>query len=288
MHIETKGVKIFKWFNYFILALLSFICLYPMMYVAFVAFSDPLRYMAHRGPLLMPLGFSTASIRSIFQNHLILNAYRNTLWLLVIGVPFNLFMTLLGAYFLSRRGLMLFKPIMLLIIFTMYFSGGMIPRFNLIALDLGLMNSRWALILPGAISTFNMIILRTAMSSVPASLEESAKIDGASHFRVLFKIMLPLVTPTMAVLVLFYGVGYWNAWFDARLFVNVRQMMPLQLLLREMLVLNNVEILEVDAEPVALTVQYSIIIVSTVPILVLYPFLQRYFVKGMMVGAVKG
>jgi len=294
MHFETTGMKAFKWFNYVFLALLSFVCLYPMLYVLFVAFSDPREYMVHQGALWSPAGFSTASMRAVFGNAQILRGYRNTLWILGLGVPINIFMTLLGAYFLSRKGVMLFRPIMLLIIFTMYFSGGMIPRFRLVS-DLGLINSRWAIILPSAISVFNMIILRTAMNSVPASLEESAKIDGASHFRILFKIFLPLVMPTIAVLVLFYGVAFWNMWFDPFLFLGpqANHLVPLQIVLRGILVNNNMDMMVDgvgmdDRALVAVTIQYAIIIVSTVPILMLYPFLQRYFVKGVMVGAVKG
>jgi len=178
-------------------------------------------------------------------------------------------------------------------IFTMYFSGGMIPTFLLIR-DLGLLQTRWSLVLPGAISTFNVIVLRTAMWAVPDSLEESAKLDGATHFRILFQIMIPLVKPTLAVLLLFYGVGHWNSWFPAMIYLQHRRdLFPLQLILREILVLNDVSGIDTggalgDVEMIAATMQYALIIVATVPILALYPFLQRYFTKGVMIGAVKG
>ena len=172
----------------------------------------------------------------------------------------------------------------------MYFSGGLIPSFLLVQ-NLGLLDSRWALVLPGAISTFNMIILRTAMQGVPDSLTESAKLDGASHFRILFQIILPLVKPTLAVLVLFYGVSHWNSWFPAMIYLRSRELFPLQLILREILVMNDVAGLDFaagDVEMIAATIRYALIIVATVPILCLYPFLQRYFTKGVMIGAVKG
>ena len=290
MHIESTGQKIFKAFNYPILALLAFVCLYPMLYVVFASFSDPSRYMAHSGALTWALGFSTASYREVFRNPNILSGYRNTLWILSVGLVINMFMTVLGSYFISRKGLMLWRPVMMLILFTMYFSGGLIPSFLLIQ-NLGLYDTRWALVLPGAISTFNMIILRTAMQGVPDSLEESAKLDGANHFRILFQIILPLVKPTLAVLVLFYGVSHWNSWFAAMIYLQDRSLFPLQLILREILIMNDVGGLDVaagDVEMVAATIRYALIIVATVPILTLYPFLQRYFTKGVMIGAVKG
>jgi len=264
-----------------------------MLYVVFVAFSSPNQFMAHSGALWLPLGFSLSSFQAVFNNPNVWSGYRNTLWILAVGIPINIFMTLLGAYFLSRRGVLFWRPIMLLILFTMYFSGGMIPGYLLVARTLGLLNSRWAVILPGAISTFNMIILRTAMSSVPPSLEESAKIDGANHFIILFRIMLPLVMPTIAVLILFYGINHWNSWFGAMLYLHRRELFPLQLILREILVANDVgmglEGVDLgDREMIAQTIQYAVIVVATVPILALYPFLQRFFVKGVMVGAVKG
>jgi len=294
MHFETKGQVLFRWlFNYPFLIILTFICLYPMLYVLFAAFSNPSLYMAHRDALWRPLGFSTGSFVHVFENPNLISGYLNTVWILAVGVPINMFLTILGAYFLSRRGVMFFKPIMILIIFTMYFSGGLIPTYMLVQ-NLGLLDTRWALILPGAVSTFNMIVLRTAMHAVPESLEESAKLDGANHFRILFQIMVPLVKPTMAVLVLFYGVGHWNSWFPAMIYLRNRALFPLQLILREILVLNDVAGLDLgaggagDVEMIAATVRYALIIVATVPILALYPFLQRYFTKGVMIGAIKG
>jgi len=264
-----------------------------MLYVVFASFSIPTQYMAHRGPLWGSLGFSLASYQEVFRNPNIVSGYINTFWILAVGMPINMLLTIIAGYFLSRRGVMFFRPIMIMMIFTMYFSGGMIPTFLLIR-DLGLLQTRWSLVLPGAISTFNVIVLRTAMWAVPDSLEESAKLDGATHFRILFQIMIPLVKPTLAVLLLFYGVGHWNSWFPAMIYLQHRRdLFPLQLILREILVLNDVSGIDTggalgDVEMIAATMQYALIIVATVPILALYPFLQRYFTKGVMIGAVKG
>ena len=176
-----------------------------------------------------------------------------------------------------------------MVVFTMYFQGGMIPSFLNIQ-SLGLYNTRWAILLPGAISTFNMVIMRTAMQSIDASLEESAQLDGASQFTILFKIMVPLTKATIAVLVLYYGVAHWNSWFNAMIYLKDSDKYPLQLYLRQVLIMNDVSATTDgnDSPMLSESIKYANIIVATVPILLLYPFLQKYFVKGMMVGAVKG
>jgi len=201
-------------------------------------------------------------------------------------------MTVLCAYGLSRKGLMFNRIVTIMVVFTMYFSGGMVPSF-LVVRGLGLYNSRLALIIPGAISTFNMIIMRTAMAGVPDSLEESARLEGASHLQVLFKIMIPVTMPTIAVLILYYGVGHWNSWFSASIYLKDPSKYPLQLYLRQILIqsqmsdMNQASASE-DQALLAETIKYATIIVATVPILILYPFLQKYFVKGVMVGSLKG
>ena len=289
---DPLGERVFRVINYFILSAFSLICLYPMLYVVFAAFSSPNLFMAHYGPLWKPLGFSLAPFRAVFANPNIWNGYKNTLWIVVVGVVLNIFMTLLGAYFLSRKDVMLGRTITLIILFTMYFSGGMIPSYILMQ-NLGLLNSRWALILPGLVSTYNMIIMRTAFVGVPPSLEESAKLDGANHYTILFRIMMPLCMPTIAVLILYYGVSHWNSWFGAMIYIRKRELYPLQLILREILVANDTNSMTQggdigDIEMISKTIQYAVIVVATAPILCLYPFLQRYFVKGVMIGAVKG
>ncbi len=209
-----------------------------------------------------------------------------------MGLIFNILLTSMGAYFLSRKNIMLKKVVMFMIVFTMFFNGGMIPNYFLIN-SLKLDNSLWALIIPSAINTFNLIIMRTAFQSIPDSLEESAKLDGAGHFTILFRIILPLSLPTLAVIVLYYGVGHWNAWFNAMLYLRRREMFPLQLILREILIINDTSAMMAggsfagDQDLVSETIKYAVIMVATVPILVLYPFLQKYFVKGALIGSVK-
>ena len=182
---------------------------------------------------------------------------------------------------------------MILIIITMYFNGGLIPNYLNIK-QLGLYDSLFSLILPGAISTFNLIIMRTAFFAVPDSLEESARLDGANHFVILFRIILPLTMPTVAVLILYYAVGHWNSWFNAMIYLKTRDKFPLQLILREILIQNDTTAMTAgsgdtgDKLAIAETIRYATIVVATVPILCVYPFLQKYFVKGVMVGAVKG
>ena len=192
---------------------------------------------------------------------------------------------------LSRRDVLFKQFVTVAIIFTMYFSGGLIPTYFNVR-DLGLYNSTWALILPVAINTFNLIIMRTGFEAVPVSLEESATLDGAGHFTILFRIILPLVLPTVAVMVLYYGVQHWNSWFNASIYLNESSKYPLQLVLRGILISNDTQQMTtgVDAGStlaISETIKYAIIVISTVPILCIYPFLQKYFIKGAMVGAVK-
>ena len=217
--------------------------------------------------------------------------YKNTLIILVIAVTLNMFLTALGAYFMSRKNVMLKKPITLLIIFTMYFSGGLIPVY-LNVKSLGLLDTYAALILPVAINTFNLIIMRTAFASIPESLEESARLDGAGHFRLLFQIILPLSKATVAVILLYYAVEHWNSWFNAMIYLNDRNKFPLQLVLQEILIQNDTSSMTQmvsagDSSSVGETVKYAVIIVSSLPIFCIYPFIQKYFEKGVMIGAVK-
>jgi putative aldouronate transport system permease protein len=266
-------------------------CLYPILYVLFASMSDNNLLMQHTGVLFGPLGFSTNAYFKVFKNPMILLGYRNTLFVLVAGVLVSLFMTSLGAYFLSRKQILFKKPIMMLIIFTMFFSGGMIP-FYLNLRDLRLTNTLWGLIIPFAISTYNMIILRTSFEAIPDSLTEAALIDGAGHVRILFSIILPLSKAILAVMILYYGLGIWNAWFWASAILRKRELYPLQVILREILLQNSAVAMSTginagDQESVAATIKYATIIVATVPMLCIYPFLQKYFARGVMIGAVK-
>lgn len=288
---HTLGENIFAVFNYMFIALISLMCLYPMVYVLFASISDNGLLMQHEGILLRPLGFSLNAYTKVFQNPMILLGYRNTLFLLVVGVLVSLLMTSLGAYFLSRKQVFFKMPIMMLITFTMFFSGGMIP-FYLNLRDLHLTNTLWGLIIPFAISTYNMIILRTSFAAIPDSLTEAALIDGAGHVRILFAIILPLSKAILAVMILYYGIGIWNSWFWASAILRRRELYPLQVILREILLQNSAVAMSTgvdtgDQESVAATIKYATIIVATVPVLCIYPFLQKYFTRGVMIGAVK-
>ncbi len=288
---RSKGELVFSAFNYTFLTCIMVICLYPVFYVAMASVSDSSLLTQHSGILFKPLGFSMDSYEKVFHNPMILKGYGNTLFILVIGVFLDIIMTSIGAYFLSRNNVMLRKPIMLMILFTMFFSGGMIP-FYLTLKDLHLTNSLWGLIVPFLINTYNLIILRTSFESIPHSLVEAAEIDGAGHIRILFSVILPLSKAIIAVMVLYYGVGIWNGWFWASTIIRKREMYPLQVILREILMQNDVGAMTAgvsvaDQESVGMTIKYATIIVATLPILCIYPFLQRYFTKGALIGAVK-
>jgi len=286
------GGKAFVVINVTVLLFLTVITAYPILYVLFASLSKPASFLAHQGLLLKPAGFSLDAYKLVLDNQMIMGGYLNTLIIVVVGVTFNLLMTSLGAYFLSRKDVMWRNAIMMIIVFTMFFGGGLVPYY-LTVTALHLDNSLLALIIPTAVSTFNLILMRTSFMSIPDEITESATMDGASHLTVLFRIIFPLSLPVVAVMVLYYGVGHWNAWFNAMLFIRDRDLYPLQLVLREILVQNNTEAMLVGTDSfdkglVAETIKYAVIIVATVPILALYPFLQRYFVKGMMIGALKG
>ncbi|MDF2887253.1 MAG: sugar transporter permease [Lacrimispora sp.] len=288
---KSKGERAFSVFNYIFLTLLIVLCLYPVWYVAVASFSNSNLLTQHTGLLIKPVGWSIDAYKKVFKNPMIGRGYLNTLFILVVGVFLDLIMTSLGAYFLSRKRVMFKRPIMLLIVFTMFFSGGMIP-FYLNLKDLRMTNSLWGLIVPFMISTYNLIILRTSFESIPESLIEAAQIDGASHITILMQIVIPLSKAILAVMVLYYGVSIWNSWFWASAIIRTREMYPLQVILREILMQNDVSSMTagssaLDTEAIGMTIKYATIIVATVPILCVYPFLQKHFTKGTMIGAVK-
>ncbi len=286
---KTMGDRIFGAVIYGIMGILSFLCLYPMLHVIFASVSDPMQLMRHSGVLLHPLGFSAEGYKVVFQNPNIPASYLNTILYVTVGVSINIILTTMGAYALSRKGYMFKRSITFLIIFTMYFSGGMIPNFLLVK-QLGLYNSIWALVLPGAISVWNMIVMKTSFQAIPLSLEESARIDGANDFVILWKIFLPVSKATIAVMLLFYAVGHWNSWFNAMIYLRDRSKYPLQLIMREILISNSSSgnVIE-DADTLFLqeVIKYATIVISTVPILCIYPFVQKYFMTGVMMGSLK-
>lgn len=288
---KTPGEIIFCIINVTICFLLVLAVIIPVLNIVWGSFSDPIEVMKHEGLFLRPIKPTLAAYRAVAKNPNILSGYANTLFVVVVGTSLNVLLSLIGAYVLSRKGAMLVKGLTLFVVFTMYFQGGTIP-FYLVVHGLGLTESRWSLILPVAISTYNLIVMRTAMAGVPDSLPESAMMDGAGHARILFQIMTPLTKATVAVIVLYYAVYHWNAWFNAMIFLRDRKMYPLQLILRELLIQDESSFTTAGgADTLALasdTIKYATIVVSTLPILCVYPFLQKYFVKGVMVGAVKG
>ena len=292
MKNDSRGSKIFDVFNWIFMLFVIFITAYPIYYVVIASISDPGALSRTTGALWVPLKpYTTVAYEMVFKDNSVITGFANTLFVLVIGVIINLIMTSLGAYFLTVKGPMLKDIVAILIIFTMYFGGGLVPSYLNIK-SLGLLNSLWALILPGAISTTNLIILKSAFSSVPDSLLESARLDGASALHILTKVMVPLSKATLAVLVLYYGVSHWNSWFGASIYLQDKTKYPLQLVMRNLLnAMNEAQVGGVAADEMAQyaeMIKYALIVVGTAPILVVYPFIQKYFVKGVMVGAVKG
>ncbi|GIP33662.1 carbohydrate ABC transporter permease [Paenibacillus sp. J2TS4] len=291
MNKPTIAERIFDFFNSLFMIMLCLATLYPFLYVLIASLSDPAWAVQQRGLIWFPHGFNLEAYKLVFDNPMIKTGYMNTLFIVVVGTAINVFMTALGAYGLSRQNVMWKNPIMFFIVFTMFFSGGLIPTYLLVT-NLGMLDTLWALIIPGAVSAFNLIIMRTSFQGIPISLEESAKLDGANDFTVLFRIVLPLSMPVVAVMILFYGVGHWNSWFSAMIYLRDRELFPLQLVLREILITNSTDSMmtnvgAVDKMPIGETIKYATIIVATIPILLLYPFLQKYFVKGVMIGAIK-
>lgn len=288
---QSLGSRIFDIVNVLLILGLVLIVIFPLLHVVMASLSDPYRFVQHEGMLMLPDGFSTAAYEAVLKNKNIWTGYRNTIFIVTVGTAINIFFSLIAAYVLSRKNVMWNSVIMLAIVFSMYFSGGMIP-FYLVVKGVGLNGSIWSLIIPTAVDTYNLIILRTAMASVPESLVESAKLDGASHWRILWSIMVPLVKPTIAVICLFYAVTHWNSWFNAMLFIRDKSGYPLQLVLREILLQNDTTAMTAgsggDEYLISETIQYATIVVATLPILAIYPFIQKYFVKGVMIGAVKG
>ena len=289
---KTIGSRLYTALNTGFLILLTALLLYPMWYVLVGSFSDPFQLFVSNDILILPKGFSLKGYEQVFKNPNILRGYLNTLFYLVVGTAANLLATSLGAYVLSRSQLMLKRLFTLMVVFTMYFSGGLIPTF-LVVKNLGLYDSRLALILPALVGTWNMIVMRTSFKALPASIEESARIDGANDFVVLFRIILPCAKATVAVIILYYAVGYWNNWFSAMIYLKDKNKYPLQLFLREILLANTSNgataegFEESDMLYLEDLVRYATIIVSTLPILCAYPFCQKYFMKGVMMGSVK-
>ncbi|HML47490.1 MAG TPA: carbohydrate ABC transporter permease [Clostridia bacterium] len=293
MRIRKKPDEIvFDVCNHLFLLFWAAIALYPLLYVLFGSLSDAGRLASHRGLLFYPLGVDFSAYKAVMSNPLILSGYRNTLFVVIGGTALNLLMTALAAFFLSRKDVMWKNAVMIMLTITMYFGGGLIPSY-IVVTSLGMRNSLLALIVPSAVNAFNVIVMRTSFQSIPDSMEEAALLDGATQLDLLFRVILPLSKAILAVMALWYGVGHWNSWFSAAIYLSKRELWPIQLLVREILIARQTQAMTTDAAygsemQVAETIKYATIIIATVPILCVYPFLQKHFVKGVMIGSLKG
>ena len=269
------------------------VTLYPFVYVLSMSISDPVA-VVRREVFLLPKGFSLAAYRTVLNDPIVLRSYYNTIWYTGVGTALNLVFTVMAAYPLSKRNFSARRVLMFLFVFTMFFSGGLIPLFVLVA-KLGLYGTRWSIVLPTVIATFNLIICRTFFQTLPEDLFECARIEGAGEWRIVHKIVLPLSKPIIAVLVLFYGVTHWNSFFWALLFLPTADLHPIQIYLRRVLIQASPEAVQQfetgeagEGVMAMVQIKFAVMIVAVLPILLLYPFLQKYFVKGMLIGALKG
>ena len=295
LHKRSAPSVVFDTCNALFLAVLCVTMLYPLYYVFVASLSEGNLLMAHTGPLAVPLGFSGAAYRLVFNNPLVVRGFLNSIHLVVVGTTVNILLTSFAAYVLSRKNVYWRPVLMIMAVVTLLFERGLVP-FYLTVRGLGLLNSHWSVILSFAISAYNLVIMRTYFMTIPDSLEESAKLDGANDFTVLFRIILPVTAPVVATMVLFYGVSRWNGYFYVMIFLRDRIKYPIALVLREILIANSADTMMAggdagsmgDHENIADTIKFATTVVATMPILLLYPFLQKYFVKGAMIGSVKG
>ena len=289
---KSASRKVFEVCNFIFMILLCGVMLYPFIWTASASLSNSGAVAAGQVTLL-PVGFTTSAYQSVLGYAKVWTAYGNTLWYTVMGTLVSLVLTICGAYPLSRSDFYGKGVFVFFITLTMIFSGGLIPSF-LVNKALGLYNSRWAIILPGALSTMNMIIMRTFFQNIPDALEEAATIDGCSDFQILIKIILPLSTASIMTIGMFYAVGYWNSWFSALIYLRDADKYPLQLVLRQIVLQNQVLDLQgiesaTDADRMTgESIKYAVVMVATIPILMVYPFVQKYFGKGVMIGSIKG
>lgn len=276
--------RLFDYSNYFLLSLVGIVTVMPFVYIVISSFSAT--------EAIFPSVFTLDGYRYIFSTKTFLRSLGVSLYITVVGTLLNLLLTSLMAYPLARRTLVGRSPLLMLVLFTMLFSGGMIPTYFVVK-SVGLINSLWALILPSAISAFNLIVLKNFFQQIPDGLEESAKIDGANDMQILIRVVLPLSLPAMATFSLFYAVGHWNAYFNAILYLNDSEKWPVQVLLRQIVILaqgNFGDSSKMDTEIAvpAQAIRMAVVVISTIPIMLVYPFLQKHFAKGVLLGSVKG
>lgn len=285
-------------YHYVALAILAVIIvcfIYPLWYVILASISDP-RKMVQTTFAILPVHFQLGSYEMVFENQRLIRSLFVSIFYTVTGTIINVVMTVLAAWPLSRKQLKGRKVIMLLITFTMYFGGGLIPSYLLVS-SLGMVDTIWAILIPGALSTYNMIIMRTYfINSIPGDLEDAAMVDGCTNFRFLLQVVLPLSAPIMVVIALYYGVGRWNDFFSAMIYLNNQKLWPMQLVLREILLQNdfsstNLMFTDFNQSEHMIKVfgmKYAVIVFATLPIMIIYPMCQKFFAKGVMVGSLKG
>ena len=295
---ESRGDRIFNAINIFILTIILILTFYPVLFVTVASISDPDLVNAGK-VILFPRGISFNGYKNVFKDPRILISYRNTIFYTVVGTTLNLIVTLPAAYALSRKDFIGRNFFTSLFMVTMFFGGGLIPTYLLIK-NLRMLNTIWVMLIPGLTSMWNLVITRTFFeTNIPSELKDAAEIDGCSNFRLFFSIVLPLSSAIIAVMALFFGVGHWNSYFNALIYLSDKKLFPLQLILREILVKSefDAEMLLIgshdagalsDELKAAEQIKYTLIIVSTLPIMLVYPFIQKFFVKGVMVGAIKG
>lgn len=293
---EALGDRLFSIINYILLSLILVIVLYPLIYILSASFSDA-RAVTSGQVWLWPIQPTVAGYEALFKNKFLLSGFGNSIFYTLFGTIINVLVTILAAYPLSRPNLPGRTILTFLFFFTTIFSGGLIPTY-LIVKELGILNTRWAMLLPGALSVWNLLIMRTYFqTTIPKDLYDAAQIDGCDDFNYLWRVLLPLSGPIIAVVALFYAIGHWNSFFTAMIYLNNKALWPLQLVLREILVQNQIDpgmMAGMDPQQLALRQQlrellkYSLIVVATAPLLMVYPFVQKHFVRGIMLGSVKG
>jgi len=291
---EPFGDQVFNWINFVFASLFFLAVLYPLVFVVSSSFSNPLAVVQGR-VRLWPVGFTLDGYVAVFRHSSVITGYLNSLWYMVVGTFINVALTIMFAYPLSRKDFRDKGKITILLTFTMLFSGGLIPTFLLIR-NLGLLDTRWVMVIPGGFGVFNVVVVRTFFqNTIPDELLESAQLDGCSDFQFITKVVIPLSGAIIAVQTLMYALGHWNAFFSGLIYLSSPRLFPLQLVLREILLLNQFDpeamvdvATQAEREQLAALLRYSLIVVASLPFMLMYPIVQRYFVKGVLVGSIKG
>ena len=291
MKIKVSKSRIaFNIVNYILLFIIMAVTLYPVLHVLASSVSG-YTYIAQGKITIFPMGFNIRAYERVAQFPMIWRSYANTVFYTVAGTAINIVMTAMAAYPISRQRFFGQRFMSLLIVFAMLFNAGTIPTFLMVN-NLGMYDTVWSIIIPGAVSSFNVILLKNFFAQIPVSLEESANLDGASQMQILFRIFLPLSKPGLMTVALFYAVGHWNSYFSAMLYLQRRELVPLQIVLRDIVINSDMSEFAIDSasavDQIGESIKYATIMFATLPIMFVYPFVQKYFVKGIMVGSVKG